>query len=118
MIPVYSIAESGPKTSADTKEIRNHGAAETTLAKKFKTTVDMSGSGYVTKGDKGLGLLRRAALGGGMVYLRWVSPDDQAYEGYFEVSSGDLSAKTDEEYMNQFEFKAASATKVLDLTLR
>lgn len=117
MIPFYSVAETGIKPSGDTTTIRNYGAPVNEINKRHKTKIEVSLKGFVTKGDAALKTIRRGLRGGGVVYVRSIAPDEEAVEGYFEVTGGDIGMSVDKDYENSFTLMPASAISYPNLVL-
>jgi hypothetical protein len=109
MIPFYSTAENGAKSTADTTTIRNYGASVNKINKPHAYSAEMTLKGFVTKGDTALKIIRAGSRGAGNIYVRVIEPDEEAIEGYWEVTSADVGSQVDKDYENSFTLMAASA---------
>jgi hypothetical protein len=119
MVPFYSVADATFKADGETITFRNFGAAPWALQAKTLLSGSFSLSGFVTKNDPGLPLIRNGLyLQDNWVYIQYIPPDDQAFGFYAYVKSGDNGTKVDEGYMNSFELVVSDVPDQLNMVVR
>jgi hypothetical protein len=119
MVPFYSVADATFKADGETITFRNFGAAPWALQAKTLLSGSFSLSGFVTKNDPGLPLIRNGLyLQDNWVYIQYIPPDDQSFGFYAYVKSGDNGTKVDEGFMNSFELVVSDVPDQLNLLLR